>query len=299
MNPSPQAPPARDDPPPPQGRLDGPFVIERDGCPLHYWVAGDPSRPAVVLTHGFSMDHHLFDEQIEALARRWRVVVWDVRGHGKSQPLGDGFSIQRAAEDLLAILEREGISECALVGHSMGGYVAQELEFRQPWRVAALAMISSTCFTFRQPFALTMGAPFTVAALLMCPEELYHRQVGLVAGVRPQVQAYAQGASRAIPRHARATIWSGILDSYHFEPGHRLRCPLLLLDGEYDWFVAFGLIKLLIPRWMEREPGCIHRVIPDAGHNANQDNPAFTNGALIDFLERCFPRSARSHATAA
>ena len=188
-------------------------MLERDGCPLHYWLAGPDDGPVVVLTHGFSMDHRLFEAQVEELAKQWRVLVWDVRGHGKSQPLGEGFSIQRSADDLQAILDREGIAECALVGHSMGGYIAQEIEYRQPWRVAALAMISSTCFTFRQPLALTMGAPFTLAALMMCPEDWYHRQVGFIAGERAEVRAYGEEASRAIPRDARVAIWSGIINS--------------------------------------------------------------------------------------
>lgn len=232
------------------------------------------------------MDHHLFDEQVKALADEWRVLVWDVRGHGLSKPLGEGFSIAGVAADLLAILDAVGASQAALVGHSMGGYAAQEIEFRHPWRVQALALISSTCLTFRQPAVLTLGAPLTLAALRLLPDDFYHRRVRDIAGVTPAVRAYAERASRQVSRCDRYRIWQGIVRGYHHEPGYRIRCPVLLLHGDRDYEVAFGLIRLLAPRWIEREIGCRHALIPRAGHNANQDNPAFVNRELVEFLRQ-------------
>jgi 3-oxoadipate enol-lactonase len=212
------------------------------------------------------------------------VLVWDVRGHGISKPLGARFSIPVVAADLLAILDEVGARQAVLVGHSMGGYAAQEIEFHHPSRVWALALISSTCLTFRQPVVLTLGAPLTLAALKLCPENFYHRRVRDIAGVTPSVRAYAERSSRRISRGDRIRIWQGIIRSYHHEPGYRIRCPLLLLHGDHDYEVAFGLIRLLAPRWIERETGCRHALIPRAGHNANQDNPEFVNRALLEFL---------------
>ncbi|MBI5534962.1 MAG: alpha/beta hydrolase [Deltaproteobacteria bacterium] len=269
--------------------LSPPSVLERQGCRLHYWTAGPKTRPWIALTHGFTMDHRLFETQVAVLARDWRVLVWDVRGHGLSKPIGEGFSVGIAAADLLALLDHVGADQAALVGHSMGGYVAQEIEFRYPKRVAALAMISSTCLTFEQPAALTLGAPFTQAALRFCPEDMYHRSVGEIAGVSDSVRAYAEHASRQVSRADRERIWAGILGSYHYEPGYRIRCPLLLMHGDHDYQVAFGLIKLLAPRWIEREVGCRHAIIPRAGHNANQDNPEFVNRMLLEFLREAYP----------
>jgi pimeloyl-ACP methyl ester carboxylesterase len=269
--------------------LQGPFVLERHGCALHYWTAGPVRAPWVALVHGFSMDHCLFDEQVGVLAREFRVIVLDVRGHGLSKPLGAGFEIPLIAADLQALLDHVGAREAALVGHSMGGYVAQELEFTQPWRVSALALLSSTCLTFAQPAALSFGAPLTRLALEMVPEELYHRAVGAIAGTTAPVRAYAEACSRRISRVDRARIWAGILGSYHHEPGYRIRCPLLLMHGEADYQVGFGFIKLLAARWIRREVGCRHATIPGAGHNANQDNPEFVNHMLVDFLREHVP----------
>ena len=89
-------------------------ILERDGCPIHYWLSGPVHRPLVVLTHGATVDHHTFDVQIPVLSQDYRVLTWDVRGHGLSQPIGKAFSIRAAVEDLLAIL--------AQLGEQEGGY---------------------------------------------------------------------------------------------------------------------------------------------------------------------------------
>src|SRR5690606_27347453 len=77
-------------------------TLLRSGSTIHYWVGGPEGRPLVTLTHGATMDHRMFDAQIPALADSYRVLICDVRGHGRSQPLGINFSIAAAAEDLLA-----------------------------------------------------------------------------------------------------------------------------------------------------------------------------------------------------
>ena len=95
-----------------------PHILERDGCTLHYWLAGPEERPLVVLTHGATMDHRMFVAQAEALTSHYRVLYWDVRGHGLSQPLNEDFSLRQAVADLLALLDRIGYERAALVGHS-------------------------------------------------------------------------------------------------------------------------------------------------------------------------------------
>jgi pimeloyl-ACP methyl ester carboxylesterase len=55
--------------------------------------------------HGATMDHRMFNAQVRALAPHYRVLVWDARGHGQSQPMGAGFSLERCAGDMLAVLD--------------------------------------------------------------------------------------------------------------------------------------------------------------------------------------------------
>src|SRR5262245_62124760 len=102
------------------------YTLQREGCPLHYWLGGDEKRPLIVLTHGATGDHRQFDAQLHILTDKYRVLTWDMRGHGKSQPIGADFTVPRAVDDLLAILDTIGIQQAVFIGQSTGGYVIQE-----------------------------------------------------------------------------------------------------------------------------------------------------------------------------
>jgi pimeloyl-ACP methyl ester carboxylesterase len=107
-------------------------ILERKGCPLQYWTGGPEGGPLVVFTHGAGVDHHSFDPIVPVVAECYRVMTWDVRGHGLSQPMGEDFTIPLAVDDVLVILDALGYEKAVLVGHSNGTYIAQELAFREP-----------------------------------------------------------------------------------------------------------------------------------------------------------------------
>src|SRR6185436_3073968 len=87
-----------------------------NGTSLYYEVSGEGE--AVVLLHGFSLDHRMWAPQVDALAGRYRVVRYDLRGFGRSAPSPERFT---HADDLLALLDHLHIDRAALVGLSMGG----------------------------------------------------------------------------------------------------------------------------------------------------------------------------------
>ncbi len=256
-------------------------TLERSGGTIHYWLAGPPDQPLVVLTHGATMDHHMFAPQVSLLAQHYRVLTWDVRGHGLSRPISKGFSIGVAVDDLLAILDHLGYAQATLVGQSMGGVIAQELVFRRPERVTALVVIGSECITM--PFSLydylMMGVTTTVVHLypaLMLKPFLAH-----LAASRFDVQIYAYQAGLPISQRDFIRIWEALLTCIHYEPDYRITHPVLLTHGEFD---TWGNIKRISPLWAARDPYCRYHVIPRAGHNANQDNPEFFNRLLLEFL---------------
>ncbi|MCP4711091.1 MAG: alpha/beta hydrolase [Planctomycetes bacterium] len=94
-----------------------PHVITRQGCPIHYWLSGPPGKQLIVFTHGVVMDHTIFEHQANAFSKSYRVLTWDVRGHGLSRPMGDDFSINQATDDLIAILNQINCPPATLVGH--------------------------------------------------------------------------------------------------------------------------------------------------------------------------------------
>ena len=79
-------------------------VLEREGCPLHYWVGGPTGAPLVVFTHGAYIDHREWNPTLPlVMAAGFRVMTWDVRSHGQSRP--GVFKLSTALDDLLAILD--------------------------------------------------------------------------------------------------------------------------------------------------------------------------------------------------
>ncbi|WP_293680982.1 alpha/beta fold hydrolase, partial [uncultured Phenylobacterium sp.] len=112
-------------------------TFEHAGCRLSYWLEGPEDAPLVVFTPGAFTDHSMFDDQVGAVTRRYRMLRWDVRGHGLSRPAAEPFTAWRAAEDLAALLDHLDAPRVALVGQSMGGNISQDFIFRFPERCAA------------------------------------------------------------------------------------------------------------------------------------------------------------------
>ncbi|MFC2114478.1 alpha/beta fold hydrolase [Bacteroidota bacterium] len=79
---------------------------------------------AIVLLHGFLETHEIWNNYIEKLSGKYRVLAIDLPGHGRSSVLGEELSMDQIAEEVFIILEILGIHKCILVGHSMGGYAA-------------------------------------------------------------------------------------------------------------------------------------------------------------------------------
>lgn len=259
-------------------------TLVRAGCPLHYWLGGRAERPLLVFMHGATMDHRMFNAQVEALAPHFRVLVWDARGHGKSQPIGDGFSLERCAQDMLAILDELNVPQAILCGQSLGGYIAQHLYRRAPERVQAMIVIGSTpiakAYSRWEVWALKASLPL----FRLWPYNHFTQTIARSTALRPAVQAYALQAARQIKPADFATIWQAVTLAVD-EKGDaalRLDLPLLLLHGDKD---RAGTIRRDMPQWAKAEKMVTYQVIPDAAHNANQDNPEFTNQVILAFLQ--------------
>lgn len=270
-------------------------ILKRAGSTIHYWVTGPEGRPLVTLTHGATMDHRMFDAQLDVLAADYRVLVWDVRGHGVSQPIGDDFSMASAADDLLALVLLEGYEQAVFAGQSMGGYIAQNLILRYPERALAFVSIGSTSITL--PFSLLdrVGLALTPPTLRLTPYDYLKRLTARTVAVTADAQRYAYDAMSQIDKGAVVAIMSAVARAPLPTPGYVLPVPALLTHGDRD---TTGKIKAYAPRWAESQPHAEYVVVPDAGHNANQDNPAFFNRVLMDFLHRHVPAGSDAGAPA-
>jgi pimeloyl-ACP methyl ester carboxylesterase len=123
--------------------------LTRDGVRLAYVEAGKGSPPVVFL-HGLGCDHTDFAPQLERFGREHRVVAVDLRGHGASDKPEQDYTITGFAEDTAWLLRELGIYRPALVGHSMGAFVAFELARRLPEGAAGIVALDAPLFVAPQ-----------------------------------------------------------------------------------------------------------------------------------------------------
>jgi 3-oxoadipate enol-lactonase len=260
----------------PSGRL------QRGETPISYWLSGPEGAPLVVLTHGATADHTMFDDLAPALAQRYRVLAWDVPGHGLSQPLPADFGMDRLVQDELALLDLVGESKAVLVGQSMGGNLAQEIVFRDSERVGALVLIDCTD-NFQK---LSAGEKMSLASagpiFSLYPFKTLKRQSADASADTPRARGLiAAMMDRVADKKSYVEILMRTTDVLHYEPDFRVPCPLLMLLGEHD---RLGNIAKAMPVMAQRE-GVSLEIMRGAGHVSNMDQPDEVNATILSFLD--------------
>lgn len=254
-----------------------------DGGTLVFDEVGE-GRP-VVLVHGFTLDHRMWDDQLPALDE-YRVIRPDMRGFGQSSwPEGNAYT-HRA--DLLALLDHCGIGQAHLVGLSMGGAISLDFAVGHPERVRSLTLIDADVPGFPPPPPPPPGTPPPVPA---APPEGVDPVAWFMEGwlkgplIAPSLGRRGGDRLEAIIRDYRGSHLQrqgrmefpvpaayDVLESIHI--------PTLVMIGEDD--------VSLFPRadaLATRIPGARKVVIGGAAHMANMDQPELVNAALVEFLE--------------
>src|SRR3954471_20029249 len=113
-----------------------------NGQQLYYEDTGG-TGPAVVLGHGFLMDHEMFAPQVDALRDRYRVITWDERGFGLTEFDGEPFTYWDSAADCVALLDHLGVDRAVVGGMSQGGFLSLRAALAAPDRVRALILLDT------------------------------------------------------------------------------------------------------------------------------------------------------------
>ncbi|HZH16722.1 MAG TPA: alpha/beta hydrolase [Archangium sp.] len=120
-----------------------PSVASSDQTPIHYRVVGDGPRN-VLFVHGWMMSGAVFNELVELLdTTGLRLVIPDLRGSGASGAPASGYTLEQHARDVLAVVEHAGLERFTVVGHSMGGQLAQWVAAQEPSRVDGVVLLNT------------------------------------------------------------------------------------------------------------------------------------------------------------
>lgn len=248
-----------------------------NGIEIYYQEHG--SGFPVVLTHGLGDCAELWSLLAEALADRYRVVTWDLRGHYRSEAPEDlsQYTQDLVVEDLRALCDHLGIERAVLGGHSLGGYTALRLYEAYPDRVAAL-ILYGTGPGYRQPEASQawtdrlakradwQEANFEPSARVPAKE----LRVGA-----PALGPVAQHVVRGVAGVAR-----GVMAHPRFIDATAIRVPTLVVVGEND--KAF---RASADYFAAKLPDGRKVVVPEAGHLVALERPEVFNAAIREFLE--------------
>ena len=115
-----------------------------DGTRLYYRLEGRDDRPTLVLSHSLGVDHGQWDLQIPALLPHFRILRYDIRGHGASGAPPGEYTIELLARDVLAIADRAAIGRFAFCGVSLGGMIGQWLGARAGDRLTHLVLAATS-----------------------------------------------------------------------------------------------------------------------------------------------------------
>jgi pimeloyl-ACP methyl ester carboxylesterase len=272
------------------------------GRRMCYVDVGD--GPAVVLVHGLASTWWAWFANIPHLALDYRVVAVDLPGFGGSDRLSRPTEIDDFVDALVGLLGHLGLGSVRIVGHSLGGIVAQRFAMRHPERTAALVLVASAGgpvspiqATFFRGFALAstlldygprplLGSAMR-AAMAVAP--LRRWIIGQVvhdpAAVPQELAADAMSAACSSPGTAGAVL-AGLRASRP-EDLRRIACPTLIVGGLRDRLVPVSAVEHLA----SLIPGAQRELWPGVGHHPMLERPESFNALVRAFLHEVGPRS--------
>ena len=255
-------------------------AIDRHGVDIHYEIHGPSGReaPALLLSHGYGATARMWDGQIAAFAESWRVVVWDMRGHGRSGDPADPalYSQDLTVGDMAAVLDACGVRTAVIGGLSLGGVMSLAFYLAHPERVRAL-VLCDTGPGFRNEEARQQ---WNGRALARAADLDARGLTALGGGGETRLGAHrsAQGLAGA----ARGMLTQH--DSRLIDALPRIAVPTLVVVGSEDrHFLAAA------DYMAGKIPGARKVVVADAGHASNLDQPEAFNAAVAEFLDALPP----------
>ncbi len=254
------------------------FAHTRDKVDIYYESQGSVDAPCVIFAHGAGGNAASWWQQVPIFAKQYRVITFDHRAFARSVCSTDQFSVQQFENDVLAIMDGEGIDKAALVCQSMGGWTGVRLSAFHSRRVSCLIL------------ANTPGA--------IPSEELLQQMRNLPTGSdAPPVSSLAISAQFRSRDPQRACLYQAINDFTTIAPPiGNLMHPEVFLDAQQlasfsvptliissDWDTLFPR-ELLEASAKKIRADTAH--VKDAGHSSYFEQPEEFNAIVAGFLNR-------------
>lgn len=241
--------------------------------------------PTVLMLHGIGGGHLAFAPQVETLASAgYRAVAWDMPGYGHSAPI-EPYTFKGLAQSCIALIESLKCADVILLGHSMGGMVAQEVVARRPDLVSKL-VLCGTSPAFGKPdgdwqreFIAQRTAPLDAGkSMADLADLLVPQMVG--PGSLPEGVRLATHCMSLVPAATYRRALQCIVTFDRRDDLQRIRVPTLLIAGEQDRNAPPAVMR----KMAEAIPNSTYLEMKGVGHLQNLEAPEDFDGMLLNFL---------------
>ena len=255
--------------------------ISANGIDINYSIEGEGDW--VTLSHSLACDLQMWDEEAKRLSKRYKVLRYDTRGHGKTSAPSGAYTLELLADDLHGLLAALGVKSTHFVGLSMGGMIGQTYALKYQGVFRSLALCDTTSRYPAEAAGLWVDRIKTVETQGMEPlvaPTLARWFTEPFRKTRPDVVDKVANMIRSTPA-------TGYIGCCHAIPKisltarlHEIRCPSVVIVGRDDAGTPVAMAEEI----HQAMPGSKLVVIPDAAHLSNLEQPDAFNQALGDFI---------------
>jgi 3-oxoadipate enol-lactonase len=249
---------------------------------LAYRVDGPADAPVVVFSNSLGLDLGMWQAQVGAFGERYRVIRYDSRGHGCSEVPPGPYTLDRLGNDLLAVLDAEGVQRANVCGISLGGLLAQWLVVRHPERVARAVFANTgarigteASWDDRIARVRAGGMPaireMVVNRFLSAPFRQRHPEIE--ERISAMLVATDPEGYIAVCEALRGADLRGVVSG--------IRIPTLILAGALDESTPAALSEEL----HAAIPGSELAIIPECAHLSNVEAADAFNAHVLSFLQ--------------
>lgn len=257
----------------------------RDPHGTAYHLAGPETGAVVVLVHGLGLTHSVWQWLAPDLARRYRVLRYDLLGHGQSAAPQGQPALRDLSQQLARLLDHLGVAQAAIVGFSLGGMVARRFAQDFPPRIRALAILHSphrrtpqaqAAILARVEQARVAGPAATVEAALL------RWYTDACRAARPDLMDLTRAWVLANDPKVYPGLYQILADGIEeiVAPNPAIACPALVLTADQD----FGNGPEMSAAIAAEIAGARLLVLPGLRHMALAENPAAVNAPVQQFL---------------
>ena len=227
-------------------------------------------HPALVFLHYWGGSSRTWRHVTKALVKRYRTIATDHRGWGESDGPSEGYALADHADDAAAVIRALNVQRYILVGHSMGGKVAQLLASRRPKGLAGLVLVASPP---PSPLSLPVQARKMMSEAYNTPQSV-ERTIDQVLTAKPLAPAdraqVIADSLRGSPQAKAAWPASTSQEDISLEVAS-IKAPTLVIAGELDRVDTLDAVRAEL---MPRVPGAILKVLPETGHLSPLESPS-------------------------